>query len=379
MLSLYVHIPFCEKKCPYCDFFSVTKNALPDHYKNYFAYLIKELELHIKHHEVADKKIETIYFGGGTPSLCEPNEIEPLMLFIREFFKISDNPEITIEVNPKTITKKKLSGYCDLGFNRVSIGVQSFDNTVLKGLERIHSAEDAVNAIEMTRDAGFDNISIDLIYGSPHQTVKSWKKEIEKLIKIKPQHCSIYGLTIHEGTPFYNSHKQLRLTLPTNDEQADMFTLAQKLLTEAGYEHYEISNYALPSYRSRHNSNYWKDGQYLGLGPAAHSYINGKRFANPENFDEYINSINKESVVPFESAPSDVRSHIAEKIMINLRLLDGINIAAFNKRYNIDLLEFYKDDIDKLREKKLIEITDGFLKLTEFGLLFADEVIMAFF
>ena len=281
-LGLYVHIPYCVRKCNYCDFCSLPtgNSGVPD---EYVSRLCDEIE---SYSDKVRVPLDTVYFGGGTPSLLSEIQMAQIFATIRDTFEISENAEITFECNPGTLMRDKAEAFKVLGFNRVSLGLQSIHEKEMKKLGRIHTYEQFLSCYHALRDVGFDNISVDLMYGIPYQTKETFIDSVSTLVALSPEHISAYGLILEEGTPFFDEDD---LPIPDVDDECDMYDAVRAILAEAGYEHYEISNYARQGRRSRHNSLYWHLGEYIGVGAAAHSFFGGKRYFNTDSVEEYIN------------------------------------------------------------------------------------------
>ena len=290
-ISLYVHIPFCETKCPYCDF--NTYAAIEPLMPSYVAALNTEITLWGK--LLGSPEVHTIFFGGGTPSYLPSDDIRHAMATIHSAFRVEPDAEVTLEANPGDFSDDKLAAYLDCGINRLSIGVQSFDDDLLKTLGRRHNAADAIQAYRQAQDAGFDNISIDLMYGLPYQSIGHWQDTLRQALELAPPHISMYCLTLEGGTPMERWVEQGSMPTPDADLAADMYLAAQNEMRDAGYRHYEISNWALDGKRSRHNLTYWRNEPYLGVGPGAHSYLAGCRFSAIRSPREYIRRMGDES------------------------------------------------------------------------------------
>ncbi len=373
--GIYAHIPFCHRKCPYCDFYSITDLQFK---AAYVAALIKEIN-------AAKKKglsFDTLYFGGGTPSILSAEYIEKI---IRSFFKRFDfinRPEITLEINPGTIDEMKLSGYRDAGVNRIVIGAQSFQDSQLDLLGRIHSGKDAKLAIKTAIKVGFDNIGVDLIYGVPGQTMKSYVSDLTEAIKFKPAHISCYMLTYESGTRMEKNIRAGTLSPLSETKVIKMFRITRKFLTESGYEQYEISNFANKisdnensgSMISRHNMKHWTNVPYLGFGPSAHSYIGKIRRWNKKNVTSYIEDITKGRAPIAGKETLNKEQQIMETIYLGLRKTDGININEFEKNFGFNLLDRFDETIEILMNKKLISIEGGRLTLTYRGMEFIDSI-----
>ncbi|MBI5892177.1 MAG: radical SAM family heme chaperone HemW [Deltaproteobacteria bacterium] len=384
-LGIYIHIPFCKRKCPYCDFNSFALNPIPE--KDYIRSIINELESVIKKEDSIHCKppdtIDTIYIGGGTPSAISPKYIKEILDKLHKSFKLKSEAEITIEVNPAAVDKDKLKEYKNFGINRLSIGVQSFDNKVLKILGRIHNTEDAVKTYGDARNAGFENIGIDLMFGIPEQTLDMWLTAVEMAISIKPEHISIYGLTIEQDTEFYCMQKKGNLILPDEETYILMYESAIQRLKHAGYIHYEISNFSLPDYESKHNLRYWQGLDYIGIGAGAHSYISsetwGKRFWNEEDVFKYMDKIERHGNAASGMEILTKEKAIREFIFLGLRQVNGINAKRFCERFNLPLTDKYFEVIPDLKKNNLIEADGDIIRLTQRGLALSDAVFTEFF
>lgn len=363
-LGLYVHVPFCKAKCNYCDFCSY-----PSLYESSADAYIDRVISEAESYRAAEKlAVDTVYFGGGTPSLLAPRQLEKLMLSLRDVFLISPDAEITIEANPGTLTKQKLRGYKSLGFNRISLGLQSIHENELKFLGRIHDFGDFLKSYSMARECGFDNVSIDLMYGIPSQTKATFEKTLTRVIELKPEHVSVYGLIIEEGTPFYKAVD--KLPLPSEDEECDMYTLAAKMLAECGYEHYEISNYATAGKTSRHNLKYWRDEEYIGLGAAAYSYFGNKRYGNVRSFDSYMQG------APYENVDQlDREGEMFEYAMMHLRLSEGIPLAGYKERFGIPFTEGREEKLAAYSALGLVNLSRERVSLTESGFYLSNTIM----
>ncbi len=374
--GIYIHIPFCISKCPYCSFTSFTPGEIPE--KEYINAILKEIETRCCETDIPD--IGTVYFGGGTPSLISPGGISAILSAIAENFKLT-NPEISIEANPGTVNLERLRDYRNAGINRLSIGVQSFNDRLLSNLGRSHNSKEALNAFESARKTGFDNISIDLIHSIAGESLQDWKHDLTEAVSLHPEHISAYNLTIEEGTPFHNSQEKGLLVLPQDEEQTDMLLAAIEILGAAGYEHYEVSNYALPGLRSRHNQIYWKGGDYYGFGVSAHSYYRkgwGVRMANSPHLTDYLNRINKNGTAVVEEEILTKEKAMGEAVFLGLRMMEGINVKDFESRFGIKIETAYKDAIEELTTEDFLIYDNDHLKLTRKGLLFSNNVAIRF-
>ena len=381
-IGVYVHIPFCIRKCPYCSFNSVvTTGTSNDSYADlYINAVLKELLFHIREYpDLSDNVLETIYIGGGTPSLMPPESIDRLVDGIQAVFPASSKQEITIEVNPGTVTYDKLIRFKEAGINRLSIGVQSFNENGLKSLGRIHSVQDSLNCYEDTRKAGFNNIGIDLIFGIPDQSIAEWEAGLEKAVSLKPEHISAYNLTIEDGTPFYKLLKDGRLLLPSEEDQVRMFESGIDRLKSAGYIHYEISNYALDGFESCHNNRYWLGKNYIGLGAGSHSYTSfpdwGLRWWNETDPSGYIQHITNtgHAVTGMERLTQD--EAITEAIFLGLRRMNGIDMDLLSERFSISFKNLYRHRVETLKTDGLLKEEARKLRLTRRGIIFSNTVI----
>lgn len=354
----YIHIPFCEKKCKYCSFCSFSLVKLKDEYINS---LIKEIKFFYK-----NDPQKTIYFGGGTPSLLEIQDIEKIL----SNFNFNSNTEITIEINPHNISKEKLKDYRSIGINRISVGIQSFDDEILNLIGRTHTTLEAIEVIENIKKAGFDNYSIDLIYGLPNQDINNWINTLNKAIKTDSSHISLYGLKIEKGSYFY---KYPPKNIADDETQAKMYEIAIEKLKEK-YIHYEFSNFAKnENYFSKHNSAYWHCENYYGFGVSASGYIENKRYTNTFNLKDYINNPYKKE---YEILSKE--NKIEEEIFLGLRLTKGIDFLKINSKYNINIYEIYKKEFEKFLALNLMEKTKKGVKLTQKGILLSNEVLCEF-
>ena len=368
--GLYIHIPFCKSKCGYCSFYSIKAlNLLPD--------FIDALNKEMKFYSKLFKSFDTVYFGGGTPSLLTPQQIKIILKTVNKFYRIDPHAEITIEVNPGDVSLEYFRALRSLGINRLNIGMQSFDNQLLKYLGRRHSASDALASMEAAREAGFTNIGIDLIYGLQHQNLQSWDKTLQKAISIKPEHISCYQLSLAPKTPLYQTYQEQSIKLPSNEQQAKYFFSTSEILENAGYLHYEVSNFARKeSLKSKHNMKYWQHLPYLGLGPAAHSFLEKKRWWNKSAAKRYIKDIFQEKI-PVEDAENLTPAQLQLEILfLALRTHTGIDLNLYKTKYAVDLIEDKKSIISSLIKNNLVEIKDGFLRPTRSGMAVADSLAL---
>ncbi len=366
--GLYIHIPFCISKCNYCNFYSVTSLDLVS---GFLESLFKEMRMCRDRFEVFD----TLYIGGGTPSVLRIEQIEELLKRAKDNFGLSPDSEITIEANPGDLNPTYLESLLDTGINRINIGVQSFNNAILSFLGRRHTKEDAVSAIENSRCAGFDNIGIDLIYGIPEQDMNTWMKTLDQASSFNPEHLSCYQLTIEPRTPLAMSCRKGRTALPDEELQYNFFIKTSEKLEDAGYTHYEVSNFARGiMFASRHNQKYWDHVPYLGLGPSAHSFKNNKRWWNHRSLLKYIQDTEK-GEPPVEEAECLTEDQLRmEALCLGLRTKKGINLSDFRRKYNYDLLIEKKEIIGKLMDEGLVDIENGCLYPSRCGLAVADSL-----
>lgn len=368
MAGLYVHIPFCKQACHYCDFHFSTNQQVKTELVDQIAH-----ELLLQKDYLQGEPLETIYLGGGTPSLLAAAELDILFSAIHKNYKVSTTPEITVEANPDDLTPEKLRELKPFGVNRLSIGIQSFDEAVLRFLNRAHTANEAVECVELARNAGIKNISIDLIYSIPGQPEEVLKKNLDKAFALLPTHISAYSLTIEEKTVFGKWAKQGKLVAMDDDKSTAQFELVMDSLTRQGYQHYEISNYCLPGYESKHNTSYWQQKKYLGVGPSAHSFNTLSRQFNINNNHLYIKNI-KEGKVPFEREILTTQNKINEYLFTSLRTKHGCSLTLLANQYGHDLLKVNDHYISQLLKKELITLTGDTIILTRAGKLLADQI-----
>jgi len=373
--GLYLHIPFCQSKCGYCDFYSIEETS---QIKPFLDVLIAEINLTAN--RIQTKALfDTIYLGGGTPSLLSIRELELILNTLANHFNFDKTCEITIEINPGTVNLSQLKEMATLGINRISIGVQSFLNHELMTMERIHTAEDAVNAIDNCRQADFQNINIDLIFALPKQTIDDWKYSLGKVISFKPEHLSVYNLTYEKGTPFFGRKMKGEFSQFSEDVETAFFKIGHQMLSEGGYIHYEVSNYAKSeNYLSRHNYKYWNHTPYLGFGPSAHSYWLESRWANVRSVTKYMAAINNNELPIDFSEDLSNNELMFEHIFLALRTYRGINLIDFTKKFGVHFQNLYKSDVQILEHEKLARINNGHFQLTEKGMLICDEILPRF-
>ena len=388
-VSLYIHIPFCETKCPYCDFntYAGIEPLIPE----YVDALIQEARFWGDAlSRPQPQAVGTVFFGGGTPSYLPPGDIARVLDEVRAAFSLATAAEITLESNPGDINAERIEAWLKAGINRLSIGVQSLDDGLLQLLGRRHTTQEALDAHHTARNGGFASINMDLMYGLPYQTLDQWRATLEEALEDGPEHISMYSLTLEEGTPLEASVRLGRVPLPDPDLAADMYQLAGKLAEEAGYGHYEISNWALPGRECQHNLTYWRNKPYLGIGPGAHSYLNGYRFSNlrsPRRYAQLAAALDAAKVRPVDLGEYglldmieaiDQRLEMAETMMLGLRLSEGVSQGAFLRRFGVGLVETYGPQIDELLGLELLAWQEDRLVLTARGRLLGNEVFQRF-
>jgi len=381
---IYVHNPFCARKCPYCGFYSEEGTSGMDEY-----YRCAEAEARLwvaaEGAPDADDGIDTVYFGGGTPSLPDSSQVCRLLKTIKESFGIRPDAEITIEINPSSLTRKKAEDYFNAGFNRVSVGVQSLSDSVLRTLGRLHDSAGATEAIKMLKEAGFTNISADLITGVPGQTMEDVLRDVDKFASLGIRHVSTYSLTLEEGTAFYTRYRDSLEDLVPPEQERAVYHAVRRRLEELGIIPYEISNSACEGYRSVHNSSYWNGSEYYAIGAGAHGYTRGRRYGHPDSIDEYIRVMSgplpdsgiPEGLIYIEEymTPED---RMQEYPFLRLRTGEGIDVKVFEEKFGRDVYEVFGKAIEDNISCGLLEDRDGHIRLTEEGLDFADAVIRDF-
>lgn len=348
-LSLYIHIPFCVRKCGYCDFLSAPADEKAR--DRYVQALLMEIERY-RGTETADRRIRTLYIGGGTPSTLSVKQLECIMQKIKCTFNFRGDIETSMEMNPGTASKEKCRALYQMGINRLSIGLQSTNDMELKTLGRIHSYEDFINTYTWCREAGFQNINVDLMAALPYQTVESYTTGLRKIIHLAPEHISAYSLILEEGTPFYQKYNSGCYPLPDEEQERLMYRETEQILSQAGYERYEISNYAKKGYACRHNLVYWQGGDYLGLGLGSSSYMDGVRFHNTTDFDTYVN----QGAYVEDREELSVQAKMEEFMFLGLRVMAGVSGTEFEKRFGKTMEDVYGDVLRKHEEEGLLQI-----------------------
>ncbi|AEV69324.1 radical SAM family heme chaperone HemW [Acetivibrio clariflavus] len=373
-IGIYIHIPFCKTKCYYCDFnsFACRDEFVPA----YFSALKKEIALYSE--KLKGFNIKSVFIGGGTPSSVDAQYIYEVMHLIYKEFCIDKEAEISIEANPGTLTVEKLKTYKDIGINRISIGLQAWQDTILKRLGRIHTSEEFEQNFKAARKIGFDNINVDLIFGIPGQTVEDWRYTLEMVTALEPEHLSCYSLKIEEGTVFGNMLERGELVPLEDDIDREMYSFCKDYLLKKGYRHYEISNFAKPGFTCRHNLIYWQAEEYIGFGTGAHSFFESARFNNKYDLEGYINDIKEGKAVSENFEFINEKERMAEFMILGLRLIDGVRMEDFRRRFNEEIHKVYGHQIDRMVEKNLLTVKDGRIALSSLGLDFANQVFMEF-
>ena len=374
MLGLYIHIPFCIKKCKYCDFNSFKLNV--DEKRKYLNSLKREMELYKVNLE--DKSIDSVFVGGGTPSILNEEEIKILFQNIKNNFRIKDSAEITMECNPGTLTLNKLKTMKACGVNRLSIGLQAVQNNHLEYIGRVHTYEEFEKNYYQAKEVGFENINIDLMYALPNQSKEDWMESLEKVVKLNPTHISSYSLILEENTELFNMYQKHEFKLLDEDTDIEMYEYTINYLKSNGYNQYEISNYAQKGFECKHNILYWKCENYVGLGVSASGFLNERRYNNLCELDKYEEIIHSgKKPIEWEEKLS-IKDEIEENIFLGLRMNEGIKFKDFYEKYNLDFEEEYKIEIDKLKKMELIETNDEGMRLTQKGREISNSVFVEF-
>jgi oxygen-independent coproporphyrinogen III oxidase len=368
--GLYIHIPFCLSKCAYCSFYSIESVGL---IPQFMSSLGREMEYYRNNF----LSFDTIYIGGGTPSLLSVSQLAEMFSSISRYYEIDKTAEVTMEVNPGDVSLEYFRRLREIGVNRLNIGVQSFDDGMLKFLGRRHTAHDAIAALESARDAGFTNLGMDLIYCVQGQNTSSWKNTLQKAVSFSPEHLSCYQLSLEKKAPLYTYYVREGFQLPTEDQALKYFMTTSQLLEDSGYVHYEVSNFSrTDNFKSRHNTKYWQHTAYLGLGPAAHSFYGYNRWWNKSAVKSYLQDI-AGGKMPVEDTELLSEDQLRlEALFLGLRTKAGINLRLYKSRYGIDLSTDKRETIDALVENKLVEIKDGFLRPTRSGMAVADSLAL---
>jgi len=371
-LGIYVHIPFCKRKCNYCDFYSVKwSDEVENRYVNA---LIKEIK------NCNDMKyiVDTIFIGGGTPTIIKPENMGRIIEEINNSFIVDENSEISIEANPNTLTDGNLSIYKKIGINRLSIGVQSLNDEILRKIGRLHNSNEALEAIDRARAYGYENLNVDIMFNIPGQTILDIENTINKIIERNVKHISFYSLKLEQGTPMYVMEKNHKIIMPEEDVEREMYYRGRNIMEENGIMQYEISNFAEKSYECKHNLKYWMQEEYIGLGPSSHSFLNKKRFSNPSDINLYCNGAEHNIFNKNIEEILDDAAEIFEYIMLSLRLTKGLNINEFKQKFSVDFNKTYQKRIDYLIKNNLLEYNNDYIKLTNRGMDISNLVFEEF-
>jgi len=370
MAGIYIHIPFCKKRCTYCDFYTeVAPKLIPTLVDN----IIKELE--IRKDYLQNEPIHTIYFGGGTPSILKIDQFSKIFDVIYSTYPVDKDAEVTFEANPDDLTVEFFNSIHSLPFNRISIGIQSFNDEDLKRVNRRHSAKQAIEAVKNSQNAGFNNISIDLIYGLPLQTLADWEKQLNTALGLNVQHISAYGLTYEEGTALWKQREKGKVKPVDDDIMNEMYLLLVKKTKEKGFEAYEISNFATQGFRSRHNSSYWKQSAYLGIGPSAHSFDLKSRQWNVASITKYIDAIEHNTLL-FEREELTLFDRYNDYVMVSLRTLEGIDLAFIEQTFGPELRKYCYENIKSFIDTNKVIFANNRLRLTDEGIMISNQILI---
>lgn len=376
--GIYIHIPFCKSRCSYCDFATdvYRKTEAVERYVSALCKEIEDFNTQSSTHPLTQVvlTVDTIYFGGGTPSLLSSQQLEKILNSIHKKFSVEEKIEFTLEMNPATVSLEKLLDFKSLGVNRASFGIQTFNDKALKLLARGHSADDARKTFELLKKAKFENISFDLIAGLPAQTLKDWEKNLDEALKLNPEHLSLYLLEIHEGTPLAEQIRSKRQPAPDEDLAAEMYKMMLEKTAAKGFEQYEISNFARAGRESKHNLKYWRCEPVFAFGVSAHSFDGKRRWANERDTNQYVAAIENNKSPVAEITELDKKQLSAEFAFLRLRLAKGLNLEKYEKIFGINLREELREDLARLEEANLIQFDEKFLKLTWKGMLYSNEV-----
>jgi len=370
--ALYIHIPFCEKRCVYCDFYTVAgvSSRIPD----YVAALKKEIALRAAEAFWQRQRFATIFFGGGTPSLLAPQQLAEILDAVFDSFQFERHPEITIEANPGTLTSEQLARYRSAGVNRLSLGVQSLHADELERLDRIHSPQQAIDAVIMARHAGFDNINMDFIFALPQQTIPRWQESLERAMELQPTHISAYNLTIEHGTPLEVKIRKGEIQPLSEEEEREFYHFTMDFLERHGYRQYEVSNFAKPNFEARHNIKYWDGSVYLGLGASAHSFDGKRRFWNVANLRKYLEALTAARLPDDNEELLTKSQRMFETAFLGLRQRCGVDLAAFAKKFRQSFDETFNGVVPDMEKDGLLIRQDNYLQLTREGLFLCDEI-----
>lgn len=371
-LGIYIHIPFCKRKCNYCDFYSIKWDEKIEN--KYIEALIRE----IKSYGKVEYVIDTIFFGGGTPTIISPENIERILYEIKSDFKVESNSEISLEANPNTLTAENLTSYKKSGINRLSIGVQSLNDEILKKIGRLHNSDEAIMAIKRAKEYGYENINADVMFNIPGQTSLDIEETIDKIIDEDVKHISFYSLKLEKGTPMFLMEKDHKIIMPKENDEREMYYTGRSIMKNNQILQYEISNFAKKGFECKHNLKYWNQEEYIGLGPSAHSFLNKERYSNPSDINLYFNEAEQNVFNRTVEESLDDDALEFEYIMLRLRLTEGLDTVIFNKKFNVDFGNKYSMQIKYLVENKLLIFNGNNIKLTQLGMDISNFVFEKF-
>ncbi|MTI81491.1 MAG: oxygen-independent coproporphyrinogen III oxidase [Firmicutes bacterium] len=371
-LGLYIHVPFCLRKCRYCDFVSYAYNR--NDAELYLNALNREMEYY------AQRRLDfnTVFIGGGTPSILETDHLERLLYSARQHFQWTEDAEVTMEANPGTLTEEKLYVMRRMGVNRLSLGVQACQQSLLNTLGRLHDYQQVIQAVQIARVVGFNNINIDLIFGIPGQTLHQWQKTLATVMNLQPEHLSCYSLQLEEGTPLAEAVAKGKINACPEELELQMYNDVIDFLIKKDYQHYEISNFSKPGFNCEHNITYWKNNQYLGVGPAAHSHMQMQRWSNTTELRQYANNLMDNDLPVVERHHLTRQDAMSETVFMGLRLIKGLDLDQFYRRFGQGVYDIWPQQINKLTDQDLIEMSEGYLRLTYKGLRLANQVFVEF-
>lgn len=374
--GLYVHIPFCVKRCYYCDFntYTLDRSAV----RQFLDALGREIRLYAQQLEAELPTFDTLFIGGGTPTCLSQEQLRSVVGMIRDHFSLAPDAEVTCEANPGSSNEDKYATLREAGVNRLSIGVQSLDDDLLQKIGRMHNANEALESIEAARRSGFTNISVDLMFALPGQTLDQWQRTVQRVVDYAPEHLSCYSLIIEEGTPFGEAYRHGRLQLPPEEEELAMYEWLIFELRAGGYHHYEVSSFCLPGYESRHNTIYWRIDPYLGLGPGAHGYWDDFRYSNVLLPDDYAKELSSQRLPIAQRQTVSTDELMDDTMIFGLRLLEGVDRARFRRRFGVDVQDVYPRELDRLQRLGLIHLDAERVRLTSDGLMLGNQVFAEF-
>lgn len=381
-LALYIHIPFCAKHCAYCDFNTYVEKAQSAIVQATGEAICRDIartaQEEVEGTPLGSCPVPTIFFGGGTPTFLNGEQLARILQTVRDCFAVAPDAEVSSEANPGSSDAEKFAAMRAAGFNRLSVGVQAFDDELLVTLDRFHTAGEAERALTAAREAGFSNLSLDLMFGLPKQTPRHWRTTLERALALQTEHLSLYALTLEPGTRFERLHAGGKLALPDEDIELAMYEESIATLTAAGYAHYEVSNFARPGFRCRHNQVYWRNEEYLGFGPGAVSYVAGRRWKRERLPARYVQKVAAEADLTVESECLDAAGALGETMLLGLRLRDGLSVPRVRERFGIDPRVHFAPQIARLTERGLLVVDGDTLRLTHPGLLLANTVLSEF-